>query len=182
MKKIIIAILFLIFPVSLFSQDVKNTSYVTQTGEKVLRLEFVIPVNLDEAWNLFSTAEGWKKWAVPVVAMDFRTGGSIKTDYDTSKTINDSLDIHLGIINYLEKGLLTLKVNLNNAFPPSTLNEDENLQQLIQLESAGDGKTKIISSMIGWGSGPDWDKTYNFFVEGNIWSYQQLVDYFKNKN
>lgn len=177
--KILVLFLFVFLPVSLFSQDVKNTSYVTQSGEKVLQLELVIPVRVDEAWNLFTTAEGWKKWAVPVVKTDFRTGGYIKTDYDTSKTIDDSLDIHIGIINYLEKKLITLKVNLNNAFPPSTLEEDGNLQELIQFESTADGKTKITASMIGWGTGADWDKTYGFFVEGNKWSYQQLADYFK---
>jgi len=27
--------------------------------------------------------------------------------------------------------------------------------------------TKIVSSMIGWGSVTDWDKTYSFFAKGN---------------
>ena len=29
--------------------------------------------------------------------------------------------------------------------------------------------------MIGWGNGSDWDKTYNFFVKGNEWTYQELL-------
>ena len=57
--------------------------------------------------------------------------------------------------------------------------EDANLQELIQFKDAGNGKTKIISSMIGWGKGEDWDKAYSFFVRGNGWTYEQLYKAFK---
>ena len=26
-----------------------------------------------------------------------------------------------------------------------------------------------------FGTGSDWDKTYNFFVKGNIWTYEQIL-------
>ena len=42
-------------------QTVKNTSYTTQTGEKVLRLELVLPINAKQAWQLFTTDEQLKK-------------------------------------------------------------------------------------------------------------------------
>ncbi|HEV8081588.1 MAG TPA: hypothetical protein VGP55_00195 [Chitinophagaceae bacterium] len=78
----------------------------------------------------------------------------------------------------MNEELLTLKVNLNNNFPKSAKDEDANLQELIQFKDAGEGKTKIISSMIGWGKGEDWDKTYGFFVKGNIWTYEELYKAF----
>lgn len=39
--------------------------------------------------------------------------------------------------------------------------------------------TKIVSSMIGWGKGTDWDKTYDFFTKGNEWTYQELIKNYK---
>ena len=36
--------------------------YVTSTGEKVLRFEFMVAANLPEAWKLF-TPQRLKKWA-----------------------------------------------------------------------------------------------------------------------
>ena len=39
------------------AQDVKNTSYVTATGEKVLRLEFVLPLSKLQAWQYFTKDE-----------------------------------------------------------------------------------------------------------------------------
>lgn len=182
MKTTFILLLLFCLPAHLFGQGVKNTSYVTSTGEKVLRIEFAIPVEKTEAWNLFTTEEGWKKWAAPVVSIDFRVGGLISTNYDSSKVIGDPGTIRLPIINYLEKEMLTLKVVLNEGFSEKLQQEDENLQEIIQFFDAGKGKTKIVSSMIGWGEGPDWDTTYAFFAKGNEWTYEQLLKlYYKSK-
>jgi hypothetical protein len=163
----------------LFAQEVQNTSYTTSTGEKVLRLEFVLPINKQQAWTLLSTADGWKKWAAPVVSIDLKVGGVILTNYDKNKAVSDSGTIRLPIINYLEGEMLTLKVILNDAFPEKVRREDKNLQEIIQLAELGDAKTKITSSMIGWGTGPDWDRTYEFFAKGNKWSYEQLTKLFR---
>lgn len=179
MKPNSVVFFLLFYPMLLWGQEVKNTSYVSSVGEKVLRLEFIIPVEKREAWNLFTTADGWKKWATPVVSMDFRVGGYILTNYDKNKTVNDSGTIRLPIINYLEEEMITLKVILDNeAFPQKIRQEDENLQEIIQFIDLGEKKTKIISSMIGWGIGQEWDKTYQFFAQGNEWTYKQLVKLF----
>ena len=158
------------------AQQVENTSYTTASGEKVLRFEMVVPLDKATSWNYFSKDDLLKKWIAPLVHIDLKTGGFILTNYDESKSLNDSSSIRLNIINYLEGELLTLKVKLNDNFPQSVQNEDGNLQELIQFKDEGSGKTRIISSMIGWGNGADWDKTYNFFVKGNTWTYEQLYN------
>ncbi|CAN5421941.1 hypothetical protein BH11BAC2_BH11BAC2_22260 [soil metagenome] len=75
--------------------------------------------------------------------------------------------------------MLTLKVNLNDNFPKEAKNEDKNLQEIIQFVDLGNGKTKIISSMVGWGQGSHWDKAYTFFEKGNIYTYDELLKLFK---
>jgi hypothetical protein len=178
MRLICCLFLVLFFASLLFAQDVKNTSYVTSNGEKVLRLELVIPVEKTEAWKFFSTEEGWKKWATPVVSMDFRVGGEIRSQYDKTKSTNDRGAIRLPIINYIEKEMIALRVILTEAFTSKVRQEDQNLQEIIQFVDLGKGQTKIISSMIGWGTGPDWDNTYDFFAKGNKWSSEQLAKVF----
>jgi uncharacterized protein YndB with AHSA1/START domain len=165
----------LFIPLFTLAQEVKNTSYTTSTGEKVLRLEFVLPVNKQQAWQLLTTADGWKRWAAPVVSVDFRVDGSILTNYDKSKTTADSGTIRLPILSYLEGEMIILRVLLNESFVETVRQQDENLQEVIQIAEVGPGKTRIVSSMIGWGNGPEWDKTYDFFARGNKWSYEQLV-------
>jgi hypothetical protein len=85
--------------------------------------------------------------------------------------------IRLGIINYLENELITLKVNLTASFPDKIRTEDQNLQEIIQIIPLDAAHTRIVSAMVGWGSGKDWDDAYHFFAKGNTWSYQQLLRY-----
>ncbi|HEY3784139.1 MAG TPA: hypothetical protein VGL55_02535 [Steroidobacteraceae bacterium] len=157
------------------AQEVANTSYLASNGEKVLRIECTLHMGKTEAWKLFTTEAGLRKWIAPVVAVDFRVGGRILTNYGPSRSVRDPGTISLPIINYLDGQMLTLKVILNREFPAKVRREGANLQEIIQLEDVGDGQTHIVSSMVGWGIGSEWDKTYAFFEKGNAWTYRQLV-------
>lgn len=54
-----------------FAQSpVRNTSYVTTTGEKVLRPEVTILVDRQSAWKYFTTDDLLKKWIAPVAHIE----------------------------------------------------------------------------------------------------------------
>lgn len=177
MKKLFLVII-LGHLISNLNAQVANTSYVTQYGEKVLQLSIIVPINIKEAWKLFTTDEGLKKWIAPVAKIDMKIGGSIKTNYNQNKTVDDTTSIKLDIINYIEYEMLTLKVNLNNSFSPEAKKEDKNLQEILQFVKVDDNKTKIISTMVGWGQGTHWDKAYVFFEKGNDWTYREILKLF----
>jgi len=179
MKKLLFIIIFeqLAFISSLNAQ-VSNTSYVTQYGDKVLQLSIIVPATVKEVWKLFTTDEGLKKWIAPVAKIDMKIGGSIRTNYDSNKTVDDSSSIKLDIINYIQYEMLTLKVNLNNSFPAEAKKEDKNLQEILQFVKVGEHETKIISTMVGWGQGSNWDKAYSFFEKGNVWTYKEILKLF----
>ena len=73
MKYFLIAI-FSFSAICVKGQSVKNTSYTTQTGEKVLRLEMILPIDKKEAWQLFTTDKQLKKWIAPLVHIELKTG------------------------------------------------------------------------------------------------------------
>ena len=179
MKKFIAVTVFIIKILSAESQAVINTSYLNQSGEKVLRLEAILPVDVTTAWKLFTTDEQLKKWIAPIAHIELRTGGYIITNYDTTKSLTDSSCIKLPILSFIDRELLVLKVNLNGNFTQSVRNEDGQLQEIIQFKETGKNQTKIISSMIAWGTGSDWDKTYTFFAKGNEWTYKELLKHYK---
>jgi hypothetical protein len=159
--------------------QVKNTSYTTPTGEKVLRLESVLPVDIKTAWKLFTTDEGLKTWIAPQAHILLAVGGTIMTNYDKDKLLSDPSSIKLPIINYIDGEMLTLKVNLNDNFDQSARAEDKNLQEVILFKQVGPQQTQVVSLMIGWGKGPHWDKVYDFFVKGNEWTYNELLKNYK---
>jgi hypothetical protein len=179
MKLFLVSIFTLVLATAARSQEVKNTSYITSTGEKVLRLESILPVDKKTAWEYFTTDEKLKKWIAPVAHIELKTGGYIVTNYDKDKPLSDASSIRLDIINYLEGEMLTMKVKLNDTFPKQAQAGDQNLQEIIQLTAIDATHTKVTASMIGWGTGPHWDKTYDFFVKGNTWTYNEILKLFK---
>lgn len=179
MKNYIVVIILILQTFSAQSQTVINTSYINQSGEKVLRLESILPVDVTTAWELFTTDEKLKNWIAPLAHIELKAGGYFITNYDTTKNLTDSSSIKLPILSFIDKELLVLKVNLNGNFSTSVRSEDGQLQEIIQFKEIGKNKTKIISSMIGWGNSIDWDKTYNFFAKGNEWTYRELLKHYK---
>jgi len=179
--KVVLTVALVLVGIEASAQEVRNTSYTTKTGERVLRIETVVSVPAEEVWNAWTTPQGLSKWIAPVVAVDLKIGGKIQTNYDPKAKIGGAGTIELPIINYIEKQLITLKVDLNDSFPKKVRDEDRNLQEIVQIVDLGTGKTRITSSMVGWGSGKEWDDAYSFFARGNEWTYQQLAKHFASR-
>lgn len=155
--------------------QVNNTSYVNKSKNKVLQLSIILPMELPAAWEYFTVDSNLVKWIAPVAHIELKPGGYIVTNYDRSKTTDDSSSIKLPILSYLDNKLIIFKVNLNSHFSVKLQQEDQYLQELIEFVPVGNGNTKIISSMLGWGRGKDWDDAYDFFLKGNEWTYNELL-------
>jgi len=162
MKKTTLFLVICIITTLYLNAQIENTSYVNNAGEKVLRFSFVVPLERKQAWEYFTNDEKLATWISPVVHIDLKCGGSMVTNYDKNKPLTDSTSIRLGIPAYLQEEMMIFKVELNNFFTKKAQDEDSNLQEIVQFEAVSPGKTKITSSMIGWGKGEDWDKTYDF--------------------
>ncbi len=156
-------------------QVVTSTPRNAASGERVVRVETLLRQPPAEVWRAFATEPGLKCWAAPVVRLDLRTGGLLETNYDPAAAIGSAGTISLPILNVVEGEVLTLQVRLNEAFFASLRAEDGRLQEVIQLQPLPDGGTRVVSSMVGWGRGAEWDEAIEFFAKGNAWSYRKLA-------
>ena len=159
-------------------QGIMNSSFMAANGERFLRFEIIVNTTIDETWKVIATEEGIKKWMAPVAILDLRIGGVLKTNYNEAAKIDDKGTITLGIISYIPSEILTYKITLNELFAEKCRKEDKNLQHIIQLKSLGENKTKIVSTMVGWGQGNEWNEAYTFFEKGNEWTFQKLLKTF----
>ena len=144
MKNCIAFVILIVNTFSAKSQAILNTFYINQSGEKVLRLEAVLPVDITTAWKLFNTDEKLKIWITPVAHIQLKTVGYIITNYDIAKSLTDSSCIKLPILSFIDKELLVLKVNLNGNFAQSVRNEDGQLQEIINLKKQEKIKQKLF--------------------------------------
>ena len=152
------------------------THQKSASGERVLLVEATVAQPPERVWKAFSTEEGARCWVAPAVKLDFRNGGSMQSNYDAKVGVGGPGTIHLGITNVIENELLTYKIKLTDSFSKQLQAEDGNLQEVVRLERQPDGGTRVVAQMLGWGTGPEWDKTYDFFAKGNDWSLKQLVN------
>lgn len=162
-------------------RQVNTTRPRTASGERVLRVETELRQSPETVWKAFATEEGLRCWVAPVVRLDLRTNGVLLTNYDKAAVIGGPGTISLAIVNYVENEEITFKVRLNGTFPERLQREDGRLQEVVEFQRQRDGGTKVVSSMVGWGTGEEWDKAFEFFARGNQWSYENLAKCFSQQ-
>lgn len=152
----------------------------SRTNEIVLIQEFTVHVPLDSVWNAFTTQRGWEGAFVAVAEVDLKIGGSIKSSYDTNARIGDSTTIVNNIINYVPRKFITLQAELTENFPAFMKSEAKHFYNVIYFEEVEAGKTKVTSYGIGYKNNPKYLSLLKFFIEGNAYSYLNLINYLEN--
>jgi hypothetical protein len=157
------------------ASEVRASIISMAPNERAVRVDATFSQSPEITWKYFATEDGLRCWAAPVIRLDLRIGGSLQSNYHKTAAIGDPGTISLGIINYVENEIMTYKVHLNDDFSAQLRAQDGNLQEIIQLKRLRNGGTQLVSTMVGWGKGPEWDKAVAFFAKGNEWSYKELA-------
>lgn len=149
-------------------------------GDIFLIQEVTINAPVKKVWEAHTTTEGWQAWVAPVSEIDFKIGGTIRTNYrkDAKLTDDDSIVIH--IVNYVPQRALTLQAELGENFPAVLKEREKQMYNLITFEALDEKRTKLISYGIGYKDSPELQKMLKFFVSGNEQSYKSLIDYLEN--
>jgi uncharacterized protein YndB with AHSA1/START domain len=163
------------------SNTVYNKSFIASNGERFLRYEITLEQPIQTVWDAFTIEKEITTWMVAIAKLDLRIGGSMRTAYSLDARLEDPGTTVLSIPSYIPLEMLIYRFELgnNNEFPEKCRNEDENMQEILQFQSLGENKTKIVSTMVGWGTGEEWDIVYGHFEEWQQWTFEWLVKRFK---
>ena len=162
---------------SLNAQEVSNTSFSAPDGSRVLQQSLVIPATRAELWAAFTTTEGIRSWAAPVVSADFRLGGIWESSYSLKAKIGDSGNIKNQYLGYVPLHMVAIQAI---AAPPSFPSRELLVEifTVIELDSLAPRQTRVTISMMGYRSGTGFDAIYRHFEGGNAWSLQKLHERF----
>lgn len=138
-----------------------------QSGELMLKQEIIINASVDDVWKAFTEPEQWKKWATPVVQIDFRINGTIQSNYDPKAKIGDKGTITLHIPFYIPKQQIVMQAEIADNFPEFAKGEEKNLYTVNEFQKISDQQTKVIIYGIGYKNEPRWHELLNFFIRGN---------------
>tara|TARA_R110000744_G_scaffold75216_3_gene149767 strand:+ start:2961 stop:3494 length:534 start_codon:yes stop_codon:yes gene_type:complete len=147
------------------------------SGELMLKQEIVINASIKKVWNAYTTPEGWKGWVTPIVEMDFKINGTIKSHYDSTASIGDKGTIVNHILNYIPYKLITMQAELNENFPKFMIGEEKNLYSIVEFEKLSANQTKLIIYGIGYKNEQQWIDLLKFFIRGNEMSLNKLKNY-----
>lgn len=159
-------------------KGVENTSFVEANGNRVLQLSILVPASPDKVWEALSTEAGWKTWASPTAYIDLRLGGMIETNYAAGKAKGDPSNIINRIEAYVPGRLLAIR---NIQAPKGAFDTEAfgKTATILELVPAGEGKTKVILSNVGYGQGAGFDSVYKHFEWGDAYTLAQLAKRFE---
>ena len=162
-----------------YTAKTADTSFVAPGGERVQRLEIVIPgVTPKQVWEAVSPSEGLRSFVAPVTEVEMKTGGHYYTNYNPAARIGDPGTIYNTVLAYIPLEMVAIHVKLGTQiFPASVANADQ-LSAIMQIKDMGNGNVRVSEIMTGWQSGEDWDKVYKFFQTGNAYVLGQLYKRF----
>lgn len=161
-------------------EGVQETSFTTARGERVMELSIEVPASVSEVWDAWATAEGFKSWAVPFAAIDFKVGGSIESAYNPTAKPGDPDNIRNEIVAVIPSRMFVIRNVQAPAKVPFDAATFQKTQTVVTLVSLGDKSTRVTVANAGYESGPAWDGVYNFFLEGNAYSLAELRKRFVN--
>lgn len=144
------------------------------SGELMLTQSIIINASVDNLWKAYTTAEGWKKWVTPVVDIDFRINGTIKSNYDSTSKIGDKGTIVNHILNYIPYKQITMQAELEENFPQFMKGEEKNLYSIVYFEKLRKNKTKLIVYGIGYKNEKQWRDLLKFFIQANEMTLNKL--------
>jgi uncharacterized protein YndB with AHSA1/START domain len=144
-------------------ETVKGTA---SDGTRFYEDSLVIQAPAKQLWAAFTDGAVYRKWSVPVAAIDFRLGGVIEASYDPKGHLGDPQNIKNEFVAYIPERLLVFRnVQASDILPAKELYGKT--VKTIEFQPIGPDKTRITVSGIGFGAGKGFDQLYAFFSAGD---------------
>ena len=164
-----------------FAANVADTSYTTSDGTRVLRHEVVVLAPAADVYRAFTTADGWRTWAVPFAQLtpDLSVGAVMETSYNPAAKLGDANNIKNKVLAFVPNRLFAFQaVQAPQGFKHANLLA--RVFTVAEFEPVDAKHSRVKLSMLGYGSGPAFDELYAHFAKGNAWTAQKLVERFEN--
>ncbi len=147
----------------------------TEQGERILRHTAILPLGINNAWALFSSASGFRSFLSPIADIQIRVGGMLEASFEENGRIGSSDNLALEITSYLPREMIAMRiVSTPQGFPNPEI--AKHLIIVIQLIPLTDGRTEIVYSMLGWKEGRVWNDFYEFFDYTNQLILQNILE------
>jgi len=174
MKRAILCILFI--AVGLWNSE----SQAISASVDPIITEAVIAAPVAEVWKVWTTKEGIESWMVAKTDIDLRIGGTWRTSYSKSSSLDDDESIRHTILAFDPLKMFsmrTVKPPKSFAFPNAILKT----WTVVYFEPVGESKTKVTAHMLGFTEDEESQKMRAFFEAGNRTTLDNLVKKYQTR-
>jgi uncharacterized protein YndB with AHSA1/START domain len=157
---------------------VDDTSYTEPNGNRVIRLAIDIAAPAEDVWRAFTTAEGWKSFAVAFASVDMQVGGLIETSYNPKAQVGDPDNIKNEIVAYAPGRILAIRCV---QAPRNFAHKQEffGTSTLIEVVPLKKRKTQVVITAAGYRVGQAYDDLFKMFRWGNAYTLEKLRQSFE---
>lgn len=177
--RISLSFLALFIASSALAQRGPVTSRIDTVDDNYLTLvqEFTVKTSLENAWNAYTTSEGWEAWVAPMAVVNLKPGGTISTNYNPNGKLGDSTTNYLTIVNYIPFYQLTLQAQVKEEWPQYLKDDADNMYNIITFEPIDKGACKVISYGVGYRQTPEHAGVLGYFTKANEGLLRKLIEY-----
>lgn len=157
---------------------ITDTSFTAPDGTRSIQLSGRIAAPPADVYAAIATAEGWKRWAVPVAFGDIATNGILETSYNTDAKPGDAGNIKQQFTELTpSKRVVFRTIQTPTGFPHGELYMQTIATMELSPEASG---TRLRFTHSGFGAGANWNELYGFFVQGDKQTLEELQKLFAN--
>lgn len=150
-----------------------NITWAQNKDGESLRHEAVINAPPSEVWKALTTSEGLKSWMAPLVDIDLRVGGKMRSNYQADGKLGDENTIENTILSYEPERMFSIKATKPPAnFPFAASIKD--MWSVMHLEPVGADRTRLMICGMGFKDDAESTKMREFFDKGNAHTLEQL--------
>lgn len=142
---------------------------------RAIRYDFTVAAPPAAVWRAVSTAEGLRSFFAPGAEIELRAFGKFSIQFDPSKpgtTAEENV-----VLAVEPERLLSTTWNAPPAYP--SVRAQRTLLQF-RLTPAGEARTRVTIVQSGFGTGKEWDDTYNYFTGAWTWVAAALQHRFEH--
>ncbi|MEE9449170.1 MAG: SRPBCC domain-containing protein [Ignavibacteriaceae bacterium] len=143
-------------------------------SDKVIKKTRVVSCPVDTVWWKWTTHEGLLTFFGPANKIDFILGGSYEIYF-----LLDNPEGQMGgegnkIISYVPKEMLSFTWNAPPEYP-EIRNHEHSTWVVVNFKPIDGNQSEITINHLGWLTGEEWDKVYNYFDS----AWVKVLDWFE---
>ena len=158
------------------SSGISDTSFAAPDGTRSIQFSGWLAAPPAEVYSAIATADGWKRWAVPVAFGDIAANGILETSYNIDAKPGDASNIKQQFTELVPNRRVVFRtIQTPEGFPHGALYMTTVATMELSPEAGG---TRLRFTHAGFGAGKEFDELYGFFIDGDKQTLEELQKLF----